>query len=232
MFTRSQVPGRTKVKLTVDILMTAVLLGLMTYFFIGEKAHEWLGMVMLLLFVFHHILNFSWLKGLGRGKYSPYRVFQTVIVILIFFCMFGSMVSGILISQYLFSGWTSQDLYESVSMAHLFCAYWGFVLMSMHIGLHWRMIMGIMKSRMKKPCPTILGRCLRILAAGIALYEAYRFIHNRIPSYLFLQTHFVMYDFDATLLRVLRDELAIMGLFLYLTYHTGGILQKTKKKEN
>ena len=51
-------------------------------------------------------------------------------------------------------------------------------------------------------------------------------------SYLFLQTHFVIYDFDATLLRVLRDELAIMGLFLYLAYHTGGILQKTKKKEN
>ncbi len=70
--------------MTVDILMTAVLLGLMTYSFIGEKAHEWLGMVMLLLFVFHHILNFSWLKGLGRGKYTPYRVFQTVIVILIF----------------------------------------------------------------------------------------------------------------------------------------------------
>ena len=110
MFTRSQVPGRTKVKLTVDILMTAVLLGLMTYSFIGEKAHEWLGMVMLLLFVFHHILNFSWLKGLGRGKYSPYRVFQTVIVILIFFCMFCSMVSGMLISQYLFSEWTRQYL--------------------------------------------------------------------------------------------------------------------------
>ena len=185
---------------------------------------------MFILFVFHHILNVSWLRGLGRGKYSPYRVFQTMIVILIFFCMFGSMVSGILISQYLFSGWTSQDLFESASLIHLFCAYWGFVLMSMHIGLHWRMIMGIMKSRMKKPCPAILGRCLRVLAAGIALYGAYRFIHNRIPSYLFLRTHFVMYDFDATLFSVLRDELAMMGLFLYLAYYIGGILQKTKKK--
>ena len=49
---------------------------------------------------------------------------------------------------------------------------------------------------------------------------------------MFLQTHFVMYDFDATLLRVLRDELAMMGLFLYLAYYVVGILQKTKKKEN
>lgn len=78
----------------------------------------------------------------------------------------------------------------------------------------------------------ILGQCLRILAAGIALYGAYRFIHNRIPSYLFLQTHFVMYDLDATPLSVVRDELAMMGLFLYFAYHTGGISQKTKKKEN
>lgn len=55
MFTRSQVPGRTKGKMAVDILMTAVLLGLMTYSFIGEKAHEWLGMVMLLLLSLIHI---------------------------------------------------------------------------------------------------------------------------------------------------------------------------------
>ena len=84
MFTRSQVPGRTKVKLTVDILMTAVLLGLMTYSFIGEKAHERLGMAMFFLFILHLILNRSWFLGLGRGKYTPYRVFQTMITILIF----------------------------------------------------------------------------------------------------------------------------------------------------
>lgn len=89
MFTRSQVPGRTKGKMAVDILMTAVLLGLMTYSFIGEKAHEGLGMAMVFLFILHLILNRSWFLGLGRGKYTPYRVFQTMITILIFSTMIG-----------------------------------------------------------------------------------------------------------------------------------------------
>jgi len=71
MFTRSQVPGRTKGKMAVDILMTAVLLGLMTYSFIGEKAHERLGMAMFFWFILHLILNRSWFLGLGRGKYTP-----------------------------------------------------------------------------------------------------------------------------------------------------------------
>ena len=71
MFTRSQVPGRTKGKMAVDILMTAVLLGLMTYSFIGEKAHERLGMAMVFLFILHLILNRSWFLGLGRGEIYP-----------------------------------------------------------------------------------------------------------------------------------------------------------------
>ena len=220
------------IKITVDICMTICLLLLMPYSMISETAHEWIGMIMFFLFVVHHILNRRWLTAITNGKYRLFRIIQTVIAFVMFVLMIGSMVSGILLSNHIFKDIYIVGTSMRARQVHMFCAYWGFMLMSMHIGLHWRMIMGIMKSRMKKPCPTILGRCLRILAAGIALYGAYRFIHNRIPSYLFLQTHFVMYDFDATLLRVLRDELAIMGLFLYLAYHTGGILQKTKKKEN
>lgn len=231
MFTRSQVPGRTKGKMAVDILMTAVLLGLMTYSFIGEKAHERLGMAMVFLFILHLILNRSWFLGLGRGKYTPYRVFQTMITILIFSTMIGSMVSGILISQSLFSGWTQRNVYEAAAMAHLFCAYWGFILMSAHIGLHWRMIQGIMKSRMSKELPPVIQWILRIFAAGVVVYGAYAFFHNRYPSYLFLKTHFVMYDFDATLGSVLFDEITVMGLFLCLAYTAGGVLQRIWKRK-
>ena len=71
MFTRSQVPGRTKGKMAVDILMTAVLLGLMTYSFIGEKAHERLGMAM---FFCSFCISFSTVPGfwdLAGGNIPP-----------------------------------------------------------------------------------------------------------------------------------------------------------------
>lgn len=45
------------IRIIIDICMTICLLMLMAYSLVGEKAHEWIGMAMLILFVTHHILN-------------------------------------------------------------------------------------------------------------------------------------------------------------------------------
>lgn len=62
---------KAKVKITIDILMTAGLLFLMGFQLWGDAAHEWAGAFMLLLFVAHHILNGSWYKNIGKGRYTP-----------------------------------------------------------------------------------------------------------------------------------------------------------------
>ena len=51
-------------KMTLDLLMTAVLLLLMAYELIGTLPHELLGVGMFSLFLLHHILNWSWLRNL------------------------------------------------------------------------------------------------------------------------------------------------------------------------
>ena len=94
---------KQKLKIAVDILMTAALLLLMPYALIGEAAHEWIGMGMLVLFVLHHILNHRWIKNLGRGKYTCIRAVQTVLAALILISILGSMASGILLSRYVFA---------------------------------------------------------------------------------------------------------------------------------
>ena len=43
--------AKQKMKIAVDILMTLALLLLMPYEMIGEAAHEWIGIVMFLLFI-------------------------------------------------------------------------------------------------------------------------------------------------------------------------------------
>ena len=67
-------------KICVDIAMTAALLLLMAYELIGEAAHEWIGVSMLVLFVLHHILNGKWSGNLLKGKYTPFRIWQTILV--------------------------------------------------------------------------------------------------------------------------------------------------------
>ena len=64
-------------KIITDVFMTAALLLLMAYSLIGEAAHEWLGVIIFLLFVLHHILNIKWYRNLFRVNYPPIRVFGT-----------------------------------------------------------------------------------------------------------------------------------------------------------
>ena len=51
---------RMALKIIVDIAMTVALMLLMTFELIGRAAHEWIGVSMFILFVFHHILNGKW----------------------------------------------------------------------------------------------------------------------------------------------------------------------------
>ena len=53
------------------------------------------------------------------------------------------MVSGILLSRTVFSFLGIRGGQAAARIVHMLCAYWGFVFLSLHLGLHWRVIMGM-----------------------------------------------------------------------------------------
>lgn len=178
---------RTTFKIIVDVLMMAALLLLMTYNLIGDAFHEWVGTGMLALFILHHILNRKWLGAVFRGKYPPYRILQTSLVLLVFLAMLGSMVSGILLSRYVFSFLPVGGGVSFARTLHLVCGYWNLVLMSLHLGLHWNMMLNMGKRLCKKPS-VVRAWALRVLGIAIAVCGAVLFWQEGIPGYLFLQT--------------------------------------------
>ena len=95
-------PKKLLGKMAADLAMTVLLLLLMAYSLIGEAAHEWLGAGMLLLFILHHLLNFGWIKNIGKGRYTAVRVLQTALAVLLLAAMLGSMLSVIAMSRYVF----------------------------------------------------------------------------------------------------------------------------------
>ena len=63
----------------IDIGMTVLLLLQMAYQVMGEAAHEWLGMSMTALVIFHQILNRRWYGATLKGKYNAYRIVSTCV---------------------------------------------------------------------------------------------------------------------------------------------------------
>ena len=212
-------------KISVDLLMTALLLLLLSYSLVGEAAHEWLGVGIFLLYLLHHVLNKNWFKALFRGKYPPIRILQTAVDLLVLLCMTGSMISGILLSRYVFR----LDIHRfsaALQTIHLLSAYWGFALLSLHLGLHWGGIMSMAKRLAKKPSK-IRKQALRGVALLIAAYGAYAFMKRDFGNYMLLLYHFVFFD-DEPLPLFLLDYVAIMGLFVLAGYYLAKALRKSK----
>ena len=217
-------------KTCVDIGMTIALLLLMPYELVGQAAHEWIGIF--ILFIVHHILNGKWSRNVCRGKYTPLRVWQTVLVLLILAAMIGSMVSGIILSRHVLSFLPISGGRAFARKLHMLASYWGLVLMSLHLGLHWSMMMGMARKSVKTASP-VRTWVLRILALAIAGSGALAFVKREIGGYMLLKTQFVFFDFEEPLILFLLDYVAVMGLFVFLGHYLAEFLKRcsrTRKK--
>lgn len=217
-------------KMALDSAMLVLLPLLMAYSLVGETAHEWLGAFMCLMFVGHHILNRRWYPALAKGRWTAGRILQTAVNTALMACMLTLMVSGIILSRHVFSFLPISGGQSFGRIAHMLGAYWGFCLMSLHLGLHWNMVLGMCRRLWGTPSKVQMI-CMRGVAFVIACYGFFAFFKRWIPDYLFLRSHFVFFDFDEPLAFFLLDYLAIMGAFTWLGYYLSALLRRRNNSQ-
>jgi hypothetical protein len=213
---------KTKIKTAADIFMTAALPVLMCYSIVGETAHEIVGVAMFTLFILHHIFNFGWTKAIFKGEYPPKRIVGTIVNAAVLICMQGLMYSSIVISKHIF---TSLNLGGAgfARTVHLLCAYWGLVLMSVHLGMHISQIAARVKLKSKG-----LIRTLRILFGVIGAVGIYEFIQLKFTDYLFGRVTFVFIDTSVSAALTAMRYLTVMALFGYFGYILQILFNKKK----
>lgn len=208
-----------KIKIFIDILMTVLLSVLMAFQITGQELHEWFGAGMLVLFLVHNILNFKWYRNLFKGKYSTIRVVRTIVNFAVLLSMLCLAYSGMVMSRYVFDFVTIRGQMALARQMHMAASYWGLVLMSVHLGLHWGMVVGMAGKRFReRKLPTALPWILRIAAALAAGYGAVCFYKADIVSYMFLQTRFAFLDFRRPVVLVFMDNIAMMALWIFAGY--------------
>lgn len=213
---------KLKVKLLIDVLMTLILLFLMGYQFWGSGLHEWAGAIMLVLFITHNILNWNWYKSLFKGQHNAIRCLQIIINLLLLIVMLLLMASGIIMSRYVF---TFIDLSTMIPMGrimHIACSHWGFILMALHIGIHWGMITTMIKKHVKVSFNETINYIIKFFVIG---YGVYVFIKRNFLTYMLLQSQFMFMDFNESKLLFYFDYILLMGLFLILTHQLVKILR-------
>ena len=225
---------KARLKVGIDILMTLLLLFLMGYQFWGDAAHEWAGAGMFALFIIHHLLNGSWHKNLIRGKYNLSRILMLVINILLFADMLGLMISGIMLSNHVFAFLGISGGMSFARLLHMASSYWGFMLMSLHLGLHWGKILGMIRraGKERKEASGTVKMFLRILGTVIAVYGLTMFIRRDLLTYMLIRTQFVFLDFNEPVPLFYIDCLAMMGTFIWIAYWLSALTCGKRSKTN
>lgn len=203
----AQTMKKKHIRTVVDMAMIVLLPMLMAYSLIGEKLHEIIGTILFALFIVHHVLNRQWYKAIFNGKYTPRRIFQTVLNFLLLVFMLTQPISGILMSKYLYSSIRIAGSSATARELHLFLAYWGFVFMCLHAGTHMCAPIKKLQARGRRTLTMIL-----IALGAISVYGGYAFVKRRLPEYMFLRSSFAFFDFGEPRIFFFFDYIAMMIL--------------------
>lgn len=221
-----------KFKICVDVTMTAALYACMAYMLVGEEAHEWIGSGLALLFVLHNALNRKWYAALLTGRYTPLRAFQTAVNLLCLVSMAAAALSGAAMSRYLYDIPFLSGGALLARTVHMLAAYWGYCFISLHLGLHWSMMLGMMKNAAApQNAPRWITPLLRTAGAAAALLGAHALMRHSLLDYMFLRNQFVFFDTERPLYLFFLDYAAIMALWAWLAHYARLALIKVSARK-
>lgn len=136
------------VKMIIDALMLIIILLEFSKLYTGQLLHEAFGVALLILFIIHNILNINFYKNILKGNYNLLRVITTTTNILFLICMLLTIILGIPISSELFKE-LKLNGNTTIRKLHTILGYWNLILLSIHLGFHFKIIFAKLKNKIK-----------------------------------------------------------------------------------
>lgn len=203
--------------------MAGVSTALMGRFILGDLFHEIFGISLFVLWTAHILLNRRWYGSLFKGTYNSVRVFITAVNILLAAAAACLLLSSTAISNYIFAFLPFGGAAAEGRVLHLFCSYWYFVLMSIHIGLHCGLHGG--KNTAEKR-PGIHALPAGIVLISVSAYGIYACMKEQILSYLFMRRQFVFFDPSQNAFAFYAGYICICAFFAEIGYIVLRFLQR------
>ena len=201
-------PQRLRMSIDITITILSVILMGGNFLFPADIVHEILGVALFVLWAMHIFLNRRWYDAIFKGKYNPYRIMQTVINCCILICTIFLMISGIILSNHLFTFLNIQSGLGFARIAHLLSSHWYYLFMSLHIGLH-------MGRLFQNVTAKIIPRIILPLACA---YGVYAFSARGVWKYLILKQQFFFFDLERGYILFAMDYISIIILFATISH--------------
>jgi hypothetical protein len=206
-------------RLVFDFIAAGLLLFSFSYWWLGNIAHELAGTAMFVLVTAHNIFNRRWYGTISETKRETRGLFNVAVTLLLILAMLALLVTSVLISNAL-SGIMSAYSGFTVRQIHTVAAYWALVIVSIHLGLRWPMIMGVARKVARISRPNALRMfALRAIAILIAVQGIFSSFELGLGGKLSMQMTLDWWNFEDSVAGFFGHCMAISGLYMFLTYY-------------
>lgn len=215
----NQMSQKTSLRLLVDgVMIISVLLAIANRL-TENRIHELIGMALFSLILAHNLLNLEWYATIFHWRWDTRRIVNVTVNLALIVATAALVASSIPLSRTLFSSLNRESTLV-LRQIHTTAAYWLLVLMSVHVGVHWRRLTASVKrglpaiSRIRLPLAFKLWlSMMAVLSGAIAAFE------RDIFSKLFMIYAFDFWDFEQSAAAFFMNYLAIVAALASITHN-------------
>lgn len=217
-------------RLAFDFTAASLLLIGLAYWWLGNTVHELAGTAMFVLLIVHNVFNRRWYGTLPRTRPEPRSLFNVGITFVLLTGMLALLVTSVLISNALsgfvppYGGFTARQI-------HVFAGYWVLVIVAVHLGLRWPLLMSVARNLFRISKPNMARTAvLRVAAAVIAIHGLWSSFALGVGAKLSMQMTLDWWNFEEAVAGFFVHCIALAGLYIVLTYYAMNVIQHRRRR--
>ncbi|MBX6317003.1 MULTISPECIES: DUF4405 domain-containing protein [Pseudomonadota] len=206
-------------RLVLDCIAAGLLLFAFAYFWQGNAAHELAGAGLFLLVVVHNAFHRRWFSGPSKGVRERRGTFNIALTLVLLAGMLGLLATSLVISETLFADLRLDDDF-TVRRIHAGVAYWLLIVVAIHIGLRWPLLMAVARKLLHiEAANAVRTTVLRLLAVGIAAQGVCSALALNLRSRLLFQISLDWWNFEESAEGFFGHCMAVAGLCIFVTHY-------------
>lgn len=218
-----------QLRLLLDLLAAGLLVVGLAYYWLDNLTHEVIGTAMFALIILHNVFNRRWYGASSRTQRSLQGGINVFFIIMLMVAMVALLVTSLMISQSLF-GFLSLNGGYTARQIHTLAAYWAVIVVSIHVGLRWSMIMGVVRSLCGiRSMSTARAVLLRLLAFAIAACGIHSASVIGLGAKLTATVTMDYWDFTVATLPFFIHLGAIMGLCVLVSHYLATAIRHLRR---
>lgn len=217
-----------RIRLLLDLLAVALIIACLAYWWLDNLSHELFGTALFALVIVHNVFNRRWYGGVTKRRMDATRIVNLVTIFCLAIGMTVMLVTSLLVSRDLFP-FTALSGAFAVREIHMFAGYWVLLIIAIHLGTRWTVVMNTIQSTLRLASPsTLRTMVLRATALVIAIWGVKSSFEMAFGTKLMLTYSLDMWDFSENTLGFFIGYASIVGLYAAITHYALGLLSATE----